>query len=94
MGGTVRAAAMKMQALDRAVDDALGDFFAEKVSEVSEFLHVEVDRVLGGQMGLVYNRPVSEMSAEDQILEKSDIKRRLRAYDSYFVDRNGTKVRT
>lgn len=55
-------------------------------------LSVEVDRVLGGHLGHVFDRPLSSMTHDEVQAEKSLVKRKLRAYDAYFQQRHGHKV--
>jgi hypothetical protein len=41
----------------------------------------------------MYVRPLREMSKDELQAEKSAVKRKLRAYDAYFSQRFGRKVR-
>uniref|UniRef100_A0A7S0RJL0 Rho-GAP domain-containing protein n=1 Tax=Pyramimonas obovata TaxID=1411642 RepID=A0A7S0RJL0_9CHLO len=52
---------------------------------------LEVDRILGGALGHMYYRPLREMTKEELQTEKSAVKRKLRAYDAYFLQRFGRK---
>ena len=53
---------------------------------------LEVDRILGGALGHMYYKPLREMTKEELQTEKSAVKRKLRAYDAYFLQRFGRKV--
>jgi len=54
---------------------------------VAEDVATEVDRVAGGLLGHVYVTPIHRMAPEQVAAEKSVLKRKLRAFDSYFLVR-------